>query len=176
MTGFHKALFLTTTLVLLSYFTIVRAQVPTPAGDPRLGTWKLNLEKSQFTAGSGPEEPKMQVRRVQSRPDGFIVFTQIGIDRQDNPIFIQATYKLDGKNYPEFTQTSLAEFAAADIKPNTNAYKLSDAQTVEITRFDGTGKVTGISTQVLSKDGKTHVATGRDASGNVRAVQVWERQ
>jgi len=127
MTGFHKALFLTTTLVLLSYFTIVRAQVPTPAGDPRLGTWKLNLEKSQFTAGSGPEEPKMQVRRVQSRPDGFIVFTQIGIDRQDNPIFIQATYKLDGKNYPEFTQTSLAEFAAADIKPNTNAYKLSDA-------------------------------------------------
>jgi hypothetical protein len=83
---------------------------------------------------------------------------------------------LDGKNYPEYTQTSLAEFAAADTKPNTNAYKLSDAQSVEITRFDGAGKVTGTSTQVLSKDGKTHVATGRDASGKVLSVQVWERQ
>src|SRR5215475_7529998 len=120
MTGFHKARYLTTALVLLVYLTIVRAQVPTAGGDPRIGTWKLNLEKSQFTANSGPQEPKMQVRRVQSRPDGFIVFTQIGLDRQDNPIFIQTIYKLDGKNYPEYTQTSLAEFAAADTKPNTN--------------------------------------------------------
>ena len=53
MPGFRKARYLTTTtLVLLAFFTIVRAQVPTAAGDPRIGTWKLNLEKSQFTAGS----------------------------------------------------------------------------------------------------------------------------
>src|SRR6185436_6938097 len=97
--------------------------------------WRLNLAKSQFTAGSGPQEPKMLVRRLQSRSDGFIVFTQIGLDGQDNPIFIQAIYKLDGKNYREYTQTSLAEFAAAQTNPNTNAYKLIDAQSVEITRF-----------------------------------------
>ena len=118
----------------------------------------------------------MLVRRLQSRPDGFIVFTQIGLDRQDNPIFIQTIYKFDGNNYPEYTQTSLAEFAAADTKPNTNVYRLTDAYTVDITRFDATGKVTGTSTQVLSKDGKTHVATGRDASGKVLSRQVWERQ
>ena len=45
--------------------------------EPRIGTWKLNLEKSQFAAGTAPQ---MQVRRLQSRPDGFVVFTQFGQD------------------------------------------------------------------------------------------------
>jgi hypothetical protein len=53
----------------------------------------------------------MQVRRVESRPDGFIV-SQIGLDAQSNPTSIQTTYKLDGKEYPEYTQTTLAAFAA----------------------------------------------------------------
>ncbi len=118
----------------------------------------------------------MLVRRVESRPDGFIVFTQVGLDRAGNPIFIQASYKLDGKKYAEYTQSSLAEFAAASSKPNTNTYMLADGRSVVITRFDAAGKMTGTSTQVLSTDGKTHIATGRDASGKVLAIQVWERQ
>jgi hypothetical protein len=176
MAGLNIARHLPTFLVLLAYFTIIRAQVPAVGGDPRVGTWKLNLKESQFTPGAGPEQPKMLVRRVQSRPDGFVVFTQIGLDSQDNPLFIQTIYKLDGKNYPEYTQTSLAEFAAADTTPSLNAYRRVDAYTVEITRFDAVGKVTGTSTQVLSKDGKTHIATGRDPSGKVLSRQVWERQ
>src|SRR5688500_14514455 len=97
--------------------------------DPRIGTWTLNLKRSQFVEGSAPQ---MQVRRLQARPDGFVVFTQIGLDGQGNPTFIQTTYKLDGKGYPEYTQASLAEFAATGARPNTNAYRLVDPYTVEI--------------------------------------------
>jgi hypothetical protein len=173
MTGFHKARYLTATLLLLAYFTIVRAQA---GGDPRIGTWKLNLEKSQYTVGVGPQAPIMGIRRLESRPDGFIVFTQIGLNGLSNPIFIQSTYKLDGKSYPEYTQTSLADLSAASAEPNRNTYKLIDSYTVEITRFDTSGRVTGGSTQVLSRDGRTHTSTNKDASGKVLATQVWDKQ
>ncbi len=70
---------------------VVHASVvgQTVAGqEPRIGTWKLNLEKSQFAAGTAPQ---MQVRRLQSRPDGFVVFTQVGLDAEGSPTFIQTT-------------------------------------------------------------------------------------
>jgi hypothetical protein len=71
--------------------------------EPRIGTWKLNLEKSQFAAGTAPQ---MQVRQLESRRDGFVVFTQVGPDAEGSPTFIQTTYKFDGKPYREYTQTS----------------------------------------------------------------------
>ena len=154
-------------LFLLMSCLNVGAQISTLDKDPRIGTWTLNLEKSRFAAGNAP---KMQVRRVTSRPDGFVVFTQIGLDAQNNPTFIQTTYKLDGKEYPEYTQTTLAEFAATGAKPNTNTYILTDAYTVKITRLDVVGKVTGTSTQAMSQDGRTLTVT----SG--LGTQVWDKQ
>ena len=115
-----------------------------------------NLEKSRFAAGIAP---KMQVRRVTSRPDGFVRLHADGLDAQNNPTFTQTTYKLDGKEYPEYTQTTLAEFAATGAKPNTNTYILTDAYTVKITRLDVVGKVTGTSTQAMSQDGRTLTVT-----------------
>ena len=109
------------------------------------------------------------MRKLESRPDGFTVFTQSGIDAEGNPTFIQSSYKLDGKEYPEYTQATLASFATAGVKPNTNKYRLVDAYTVEITRIDAAGKVS-IGTQTMSKDGKTHTSTGG------LGIQVWERQ
>ena len=163
-------------LCVLAFFTVVEGQGPTANSDPRIGTWKLNLEKSQYTVGVGPQAPIMGIRRLESRPDGFTVFTQIGLDGLSNPIFIQSTYKLDGKSYPEYTQTSLADLSAASAEPNRNTYKLIDNYTVEITRFDTSGRVTGGSTQVLSRDGRTHTSTNKDASGKVLATQVWDKQ
>ena len=136
--------------------------------EPRVGTWRLNLEKSQFAAGTAPQ---MQVRRLQVRPDGFVVFSQIGLDAEGNPTFIQTTYKFDGKPYAEYTQTSLAEFAAAGVTPNMNIYRLDDAYTVEIDRLDASGRVTATSKQSMSRDGKTLTTTSA-----TRATQVWDKQ
>lgn len=136
--------------------------------EPRIGTWKLNLEKSQFAPGTAPQ---MQVRRLQSRQDGFVIFTQVGLDAAGSPTFIQTTYKFDGKAHPEYTQTSLAEFAATGTKPNMNIYRLVDAFTVEIDRLDASGKVTATSKQSMSRDGKTVTVTSA-----TRPTQVWDKQ
>jgi hypothetical protein len=147
----------------------VNGQTPNSSADPRIGTWKLNLEKSQFAPGSAPGA---QVRKIEAGPDGFTVFTQTGIDSEGNPNFTQAAYKFDGKEYPEYTRTTLASFATAGAKPNTNKYRLVDAYTVEISRLDATGKVTAINRQTMSKDGKSHSVTSTGRPG----IQVWERQ
>jgi hypothetical protein len=136
--------------------------------EPRIGTWRLNVEKSQFPAGTAP---RMQVRRLQARADGFVVFTQVGVDADGNPTFIQTTYKFDGKPYPEYTQASLAEFAAVATKPNMNIYRLVDAYTVEIDRLDASGRITATSKQSMSRDGKTLTMTSAG-----RTTQVWEKQ
>jgi hypothetical protein len=136
--------------------------------EPRIGTWKLNLEKSQFAAGTAPQK---QVRRLQSRGDGFVVFTQVGLDAEGSPTFIQTTYKFDGKPYPEYTQTSLAEFAAMGTTPAKNIYRLVDAYTVEIDRLDTNGKVTATSEQSMSRDGRSLTVTSA-----TRPTQVWDKQ
>lgn len=136
--------------------------------EPRIGTWKLNLEKSQFAAGTAPQ---MQVRRLQSRRDGFVIFTQVGLDAEGNPTFIQTTYKFDGKPYPEYTHTNLAEFAAMGTTPNRNIYRLVDGYTVEIDRLDASGRVTATSKQSMSRDGRTLTVTSA-----TRPTQVWDKQ
>jgi len=160
---------MTTILYVLASVLGVIGQTSGSSADPRIGTWKLNLEKSQFAAGSAP---RVQVRKLETRPDGFTVFTQSGIDAEGNPTFTQASYKFDSKEYPEYTQATLASFATAGVKPNTNKYRLVDAYTVEITRIDAAGKVTATNTQTMSKDGKTHSVTSTGRPG----IQVWERQ
>ena len=136
--------------------------------EPRIGTWRLNVEKSQFAVGTAP---RMQVRRLQLREDGFVVFTQVGIDAEGGPTFIQTTYKFDGKPYREFTQINLPEFAATGTTPNVNIYRLVDAYTVEIDRLDASGRVTATSKQSMSRDGKTLTVTSA-----TRPTQVWDKQ
>jgi len=136
--------------------------------EPRIGTWKLNLGKSQFAAGTAPQ---MQVRRLQSRGDGFVVFSQVGLDAEGSPTFIQTTYKFDGKPYSEYTQTNLAEFAVMGTAPNLNIYRLVDAYTVDIDRLDSNGRITATSKQSMSRDGRTLTVTSA-----TRPTQVWDKQ
>lgn len=136
--------------------------------EPRIGTWKLNLERSQFASGAAPQ---MQVRRLQSRGDGFVVFTQVGLDAEGSPTFIQTTYRFDGRPYPEYTQSSLAEFAAMGMTPAKNIYRLVDAYTVEIDRLDTNGRVTATSKQSMSRDGRSLTVTSA-----TRPTQIWDKQ
>ena len=65
--------------------------------EPRIGTWRLNLEKSQFAGGTAPQ---MQVRRLQLRRDGFVVFTQVGLDAEGSPKFMQTTSSVSRSSEP----------------------------------------------------------------------------
>jgi hypothetical protein len=145
------------------------AQTPAPAiSDPRVGIWNLNVAKSTYKQGKAPQ---MQVRKVEARPDGFYVFTLVGVDAQGAPTFAQTTYKLDGTAYPEYSQTSTADLVAAGTKPPvTIVFKVVDPLTVEAIRYDASGTVQGGSKQVLSEDGKVLTST------SPVATTVWEKQ
>src|SRR5215468_3724665 len=65
--------------------------------DPRIGTWKLNVAQSTFDPGPSPQS---LTRTFEDRGGGVTLLTLEGINAQGNPIFVQAAYKLDGKDYP----------------------------------------------------------------------------
>ena len=167
-------------VVLLIFVCCVAVLAQAPAAgtktDPLLGTWKQNPEKST----PKPPPGAVNVRQYLLRPDGFMVSTFGGITPQGNPTFNQTTWKYDGKEYLQYTQTTLPEFSAKGVKLNTNAYRAVDAYTTEIVQKDGSGKplFTGKRTRVVSKDGKTLTDTlkGTDARGQaVNNVAVFDK-
>src|SRR5215467_14654359 len=90
--------------------------------DPRIGTWKLNVAQSTFDPG-----PPLQseTRTYEDRGGGVTLYTAEGINAQGNPTFIQAAYKLDGKDYP------IATIEAQTVSDHrTISLKLVDADTV----------------------------------------------
>jgi hypothetical protein len=135
--------------------------------DPRIGTWKLNVAQSTYDPGPPPQS---LTRTYEDRGGGVMLTTVEGINAQGNPIFQQAAYKFDGKDYP------LAEIGAQTVR--TVSYKLVDAYTVEIIVKTG-GKVTVTLTQTVSKDGKTMTQPekGTNAQGQpFNNLWVYEKQ
>ena len=153
-----------------------RVLAPAPTSNKVLGTWKLNLEKSKFSPG---EPPRSNVRQFVARPDGFIVSTISGISAQGIPTFTMSAVRYDGKNYRLYNQVTLADMMVNGTKtPNTQAYKVIDAYTVEITNKEN-GRVTTVLTRTVSNDGKTMttVTKGTNALGQpVNNVEVFNRQ
>jgi hypothetical protein len=135
--------------------------------DPRIGTWKLNVAKSEYDPGPLPQS---LTRTFEDRGGGVTLLTIEVINAQGNPNFFQVAYKLDGKDYPQAT------IGAQTV--STISQKLVDADTVEMIVKTG-GKVTLTGTQTVSKDGKTmtYRAKGTDAQGRPTSwVAVYEKQ
>jgi hypothetical protein len=135
------------------------------ATDNFTGTWKLNLEKSQYTPGP---PPKSLTSRVEVMGD-TVNFTFDGYDFTGKAtIPDELSIKLDGKDYP---------IAADDLTRDTVAMKKIDDYTIEETNKKD-GKVTTITRTVYSRDGKSRTATttGMNAQGQrVNNVAVFDR-
>ena len=154
----------------------VRVLAPAPTSNVVLGTWKLNPEKSNY----GPAQPpRSSVRQFIALPDGFIVSTISGISAQGIPTFTMSAARYDGRNYPLYNQVSLANFMMKGTKtPATQAYKVIDDHTVEITNREN-GKVTTVLRRTISADRRTMtvVTKGTNAQGQaVDSVEVFEKQ
>jgi hypothetical protein len=153
-----------------------RDVAPPDTSNKALGTWKLNLEKSKFSPG---EPPRTNVRQFVARPDGFIVSTISGISAQGIPTFTMSVARYDGKNYRLYNQVTLAELMMHGTKtPTTQAYKVIDDYTVEITNREN-GKVTTVLTRTVSRDLKTMtlVTKGTNTQGQaVNNVEVFDKQ
>ncbi len=134
------------------------------AADNFTGTWKMNLDKSQYNPGP-------PLRSLTSRVDvmgDMVNFTFDGYDATGKSITPgELLIKLDGKDYP------IAEDPARDT---VAMKKIDDYTTEETNKKDG--KVTTIVRTVYSKDGKSRTATttGTNAQGQkVNNVVFFDR-
>ena len=131
--------------------------------DPHVGTWILNVAKSNYTPGPGP---KAQTSVYAAAGEGLKV-TTTGTSADGKPTKGEFTVVFDGKDHP----------AAGNPDWDAVSSKRVDSHTIEFTRKKD-GKVVQTATSVVSKDGKTRTitATGVNAQGQkIKTVGVYEK-
>ncbi len=133
------------------------------AGNPSLGTWKLNEAKSKLSSGL----PKNLTVTYEAVGDN-IKATVDGVDGQGKPTHNEWTGKFDGKDYP----------VTGDPTSDARSYKMIDDHTLALTVKKG-GKVTITGKIVTSADGKTRTltASGMDSMGmKIESTSVYDKQ
>ncbi len=126
----------------------IRAQ-----NDPFAGTWKLNLAKSKYNAGT---PPKSEMRTYEAQGDGEKL-SVTGVAADGSRVVWGYTVRFDGKPYPI---TGSGPGGADAI-----AVKRVNARRVEATMLKG-GKVIETASREVSQDGKTMTATASVAGEN----------
>ena len=139
-------------------------RVSAQASDARIGTWKLNVEKSKYSPGPAPQSSTL---KVEASGQGEKATTE-GVNAAGTATMTQYTAQYDGKDSP----------ITGSQNADTVSLKRIDARTMERTDKKG-DKVVATSTRVVSEDGKTMTVTtkGTNAQGQaVDNVTVWEKQ
>jgi hypothetical protein len=134
------------------------------APDPAIGTWKLDLVKSNFKLAPAP---KSSILKVAAWEDGVKVSVDT-VDAQGNKLHSEAAYKFDGKDYP-IKGSPLADTVSAKL--------INERSGESILRKGGRVLLTARTT--ISADGKTMNQTraGKDAQGrSVEDVVVYEKE
>jgi len=138
--------------------------VSAQASDARIGTWKLNVAKSKYSPGPGPQSETL---KVEASGQGEKATTE-GVNSAGTATKTEYTANFDGKDYP--------------LTGSQNADKVSlkriDARTMERTNKKGETVVL-IITQVVSPDGKTMTSTAKGTNAQGQAVDnvtVWDKQ
>jgi hypothetical protein len=132
--------------------------------DPRMGTWKLNVAKSQFSPGPPPQSLLV---KVEPSGQGEKVSTE-GVNADGTRTATQYTANFDGKDYP-LTGSPVAD---------TVSLKRIDRRTTDRTDKKA-GSVAQTLNRVVSQDGKTMTVTvkGKNAEGQeVNNTLVFEKQ
>ncbi len=135
-------------------------------GDPHVGTWELNLEKSTFNPGP---PPRRQTLWYKAEGRGLTALLQ-GVDaagRPINPDPSNFAINFDGKDHP----TAYANYdSSAWTRISANKYVVNRKRA---------GKVVLTSTNVVSDDGKTMTITtkGVDEDGRpINNVRVYDKR
>jgi hypothetical protein len=147
------------TMIVLAAVLAVALSATAQSKDPFVGTWRINVAKSNYSPGPAP---KSISSTYEAAGQGYKV-TVSG----DNPY--SYTTNLDGKDSP---------VAGNNPNADTITVRRIDASTLEAVSKKG-GKVTVTQRNVLSSDGKsrTVTTTGIDAKGQkIHNVAVFERQ
>ncbi len=135
------------------------------AADPFIGTWKLNLAKSQFAPG---QAPKSQTNTNEALANGMFKLVLEGVEGDGKAFRYECTYKYDGKAYP----------TKGDPNSDTVAFRKTGPNTVEYVVKKG-GKTTFSGRSIVSKDGKTQSSHDKqiDSSGKeITSMSFYDKQ
>jgi hypothetical protein len=153
-------------LVMASLALSLVVSLSLAQNDLSVGTWKLNVAKSQYT---GTPAPKSETRTLVAEGNGYKVSYE-GIAADGNRIGYSFTTYLDGKDSPIS--------GAGPFGADTVAVKRVDAYTMTGT-VKKAGKEIRTTTTVVSKDGKvtTQTVKGINEQGQpISYTMVWEKQ
>jgi hypothetical protein len=133
--------------------------------NPQLGTWKMNIAKSQFSSGTGF---KSAISKIEAVPGG-VRHTLDTVYADGTNRHYEYVTAYDGKDRPVNGDSPYGD---------TTALSRIDKYTVR-TIYKKNGKVTVIQTSVVSHDGRTRTVTtnGINPKGQrVHNVSVYDRQ
>jgi len=159
--------------------------------DPAIGTWELNLAKSQFHPGPAPRSQtrtydvltavrKVRVAGVNAEGKAIVVeypvpygtgvikMTAKGIDAEGKPALMEYTAVYDGKDYPFL----------GNPNADTISLKRIDDFTIEATTKRA-GKIAPVGRRVISKEGKVMTITSRGTNAKGETVDnilVFDKQ
>jgi hypothetical protein len=145
-------------------FTLIWVYDKVILGDPQLGTWVLDVNKSTFKFGP---VPRSEIR-VFTMAGENLKFTSDGVDAGGRAWHNEYTAKLDGKDYPISGPQDLDSISLKRVNPFILEVMMKKA-----------GKVVITGTRVISKDGKTATVTNTrtDAKGGkVSNVQIFVKR
>jgi hypothetical protein len=141
------------------------ASVSAQTNDPRIGTWKLNVAKSKYAAGT---PNKIGTTKIEAAGAGIKV-TVDSVGGDGTKRHWTYTANTDGKDVPITGNNQYGDVVSVtrvDANTTRQVYK-------------NHGKVTLTQTSALSADGKTRTVTtkGTDARGQaIDSVAVYDKQ
>ncbi len=135
------------------------------ADDPLMGTWKLNVEKSNF--GSG-QAPKSQIVKMEPEGANGLKFMEEIVDAKGEMHQRGYSAMFDGKDHP----------VEVDANRDAVMFKRIDAHKMEIINKKA-GKVTYTILREVSPDGKSVTVTFKGANAQTQAMNrtmVFDKQ
>lgn len=152
-------------LVALALSGAQSAPQAAPAGNPIMGTWKLNVAKSTFIPGPGW---RSQMRTYRATPGGGVSVEWIGVGASGEAMHVSFVSRLDGKDYPMVGSANYDTLNAVPV----DAFTVKSEEKRE-------GKIVGIAMRRVSPDGKVLTITdeGTNRKGErFSQVLVFDRQ
>jgi hypothetical protein len=166
-------------LSMLSAFAVSPVQAQSSETHPIVGIWSLNLIRSSFEPGPGPQA---LTRRFSMDDDGFLVSVRATVAPGGNPSFSMARVQIDGGYYDVWGDTQLHNFLAAGSRgPGGSAsFETIDDRTLRLTQKNPEGEVgpLGPNTWEVSSDGNTLTVRTSGTNGDgesVNNVEVFDR-
>ena len=141
------------------------ADLSAQMSDPRIGTWKLNVEKSKYSPGPAPQSVTVKVEAAGQGEKTNTAF----VNADGSRTATEYTANFDGKDSP---------LTGSQFGADTVSLKRIDARTTERTDKKG-DKVVQVLTRVVAQDGKTMTVTTKGTNAQAQAVNnvgVFEKQ